>query len=93
MIIHNDIMGMLDAKLNIVLLLFDLSDAFDTDNHNILLGKRWRQYGLTDIVFVLFEFYCTCHLGSDALKSIILLFTMSVFYQVFLKVCFGRTAI
>ena len=40
MTIHNDIVSMLDAKLNIVLLLFDLSDAFDTDNHNILLGKR-----------------------------------------------------
>ena len=39
MIIHNDIVGMLDDKLNVVLLVFDLSVAFDTVKLNILLGK------------------------------------------------------
>ena len=39
MMIYNDIESMLDAKLNVVLLVFDLSTAFDTVNHNILLGK------------------------------------------------------
>ena len=48
MMIHNDIGSMLDAKLNVVLLVFDLSAAFDTVNHNILLEKLGQQYGLTD---------------------------------------------
>ena len=35
--IHNDIETMLDSKLNIALLTFDLSTAFDTVNHQICL--------------------------------------------------------
>ena len=57
MMIHNDIRSMLDARLNVVLLVFDLSAAFDTVNHNILLGKLGQQYGLTDTVFAWFESY------------------------------------
>ena len=57
MMIHNDIGSMLDAKLNVVLLVFDLSAAFDTVNHNILLEKLGQQYGLTDTVFAWFESY------------------------------------
>ena len=57
MMIHNDIGNMLDAKLNVVLLVFDLSAAFDTVNHDILLGKLGRQYGLTYTVFAWFESY------------------------------------
>ena len=35
MMIRNDIGSMLDAKLNVVLLVFDLSAAFNTVNHKI----------------------------------------------------------
>ena len=44
--IHNDITSMLDSKLNVFLLLFDLSAAFDTVNHRILLFKLHDVYGL-----------------------------------------------
>ena len=57
MMIHNDIGSMLDAKLNVMLLMFDLSSAFDTVNHNILLGKLGQQDGLTDTIFAWFESY------------------------------------
>ena len=73
MMIHNDIGSMLDAKLNVVLLVFDLSAAFDTVNHNILLEKLGQQYGLTDTVFAWFESYLS------------ILHMMSVFHQVFPK--------
>ena len=37
--IHNDILSILDAQLNAVVFLFNLSAAFDTINHDLLLGK------------------------------------------------------
>ena len=36
--ISNDILSLLDTKSNAVLLLFDLTVAFDTVNHNLLLA-------------------------------------------------------
>ena len=41
----------------VTILVFDLSAAFDTVNHNILLGKLERQYRLTNTVFAWFESY------------------------------------
>ena len=32
--VHNDVVSMLDAKLNVILVLFDLSAAFDTVNRD-----------------------------------------------------------
>ena len=57
MSIHNDSVSMLDSKLNVVNLVFDLSAVFYTVNLNILLGKLGCQYDLTDIVFAWFESY------------------------------------
>ena len=55
--VHNDVVSMLDAKLNVILLLFDLSAAFDSVNHDILLAKLRDKYGFSGTVFAWFLSY------------------------------------
>ena len=48
---HNDVLSILDAKSNAVVLLFDLIAAFDMVNHNhdLLLSKLSAEFGYADV--------------------------------------------
>jgi hypothetical protein len=47
--ISNDLLIMMDKKTNAVLLLLDLSAAFDTINHDLLISKLIKMYGISDV--------------------------------------------
>ena len=55
--VRNDILRATDEKKEVILVLLDLSAAFDTINHNILLSRLQTQYGFTDTVIKWFESY------------------------------------
>ena len=57
--IHCDILTLLDSKLSVVLIVFDLSAAFDTVHHKLLLHKLKYHYAFDDIVLLWFESYPT----------------------------------
>ena len=55
--IHNDVLMMIDKKENVLLLLLDLSAAFDTINHDLLLKKLTRTYGIRKTAIKWLESY------------------------------------
>ena len=55
--IHNDILSILDAKSNAVVLLFDLSAAFDTVKHDLLLSKLSAEFVFSDVALEWFSTY------------------------------------
>ena len=57
--IHNDIAQSIDSRRSVLLVLLDLSAAFDTINHNTLL-RRLSGYGLSgDVLAWLTSYLCT----------------------------------
>ena len=55
--VQNDILRAIDDKKEVILVLLDVSAAFDTIDHNILLSRLQTQYGFTDTVIKWFESY------------------------------------
>ena len=55
--IYNDLLCLSDTKSKVILLLLDLSAAFDTVCHKLLLNKLYCQFGLTGIVLSWFKSY------------------------------------
>ena len=50
--VHNDILRALDQRTDMVLVLLDLSAAFDTVDHRILLTRRSERYGIGEMHLV-----------------------------------------
>ena len=55
--VHNDIMISLDNGKSVILVLLDLSAAFDTVNHDLLLSRLEKHFGITGTVLNRFKSY------------------------------------
>ena len=55
--IHNDVLLMLDQKSHVVLMLLDLSAAFDTINHDLLVNRLKKSYGLDGYIIKWIQSY------------------------------------
>ena len=57
--VHDDILRTVDRGSTIVLLLLDLSAAFDTVDHGLLLHRLNTRFGIKGKVLAWFKFYLT----------------------------------
>ena len=70
--VHNDIAMALDHKRSVILLLLDLSAAFDTVDHCILLSRLSSRFGIsgtalewfrsTTVIYCLERSRCSCEI-------------------------------
>ena len=70
--VQNDILSALDAGSSAILLMLDLSAAFDTIDHDILLSRLCNVYGITGDALDWFRSYLTgriqCVVIEDAVS-------------------------
>ena len=66
---QNDILSALDASSSAILLMLDLSVAFDTRDHDILLSRLCNVYGITGNALDWFRSYLTGRLQSVVIED------------------------
>ena len=57
--VQNDILRAIDNHRSVILVLLDLSTAFDTVDHSILLQRLSRRFGIKGIALPWFKSYLT----------------------------------
>ena len=67
--VQNDILSALDAGSSAILLMLDLSAAFDTIDHDILLSRLCNVYGITGDALDWFRSYLTGRIQRLLLKT------------------------
>ena len=67
--VQNDILSALDAGSSAILLMLDLSAAFDTIDHDILLSRLCNVYGITGNALDWFRSYLTCRIQRVVIEN------------------------
>ena len=67
--VQNDILSALDAGSSAILLMLDLSAAFDTIDHGILLSRSCHVYGITGNALDWFRTYLTGRIQRVVIKD------------------------
>ena len=67
--VHNDIMLSMDKQRVTLLVLLDLSAAFDTVNHHVLLKRLESSFGTSGTALNWFKSYLEDQLSASALKA------------------------
>ena len=60
--VHNDILLSVDSNQNVILVLLDMSVAFYTINHEILLQRLHQNFGISDTALDWFNDYLHDHM-------------------------------
>ena len=68
--VHDDILRHIDEKQSVILLLLDLSAAFDTIDHVILLSRMQSYLGVSDTALAWFKSYLTDRKQSVLLNGV-----------------------
>ena len=74
-LVQNDILGALDRRYGVILVLLDMSAAFDTVNHDILPGRLEHRHGMVGSVlagvrsYITDRSHCVCIQGGASSKT------------------------
>ena len=68
--VHNDIMMALNSKKDVILIMLDLSAAFDTLNHELLLNRLKSRFGICGNVYNWFKSYLSDRYQRVEIESV-----------------------